>query len=312
MLLPSTCLMSYPRLGDSVSWYSEHYAKLLNKALETHPNSDLTEETIIPENISSQDIVRIRQIEQDAWAHGIEEYLMCRWCGNVVWKDSLYWKLPRCVQKRTVSRIEDLLWSPKSQCWSCGQEMAPIYGEEYLREIQDRYINSKSYVSVLRDHEAVIQWFIDAYVDDFSTIYRREFSSYYGSVASEEEMKLHIEKTLWREMPDKLLFWTSVALNERYRNLANIYRLLRIFFMSMDIRDEYTCLSEARVWTNISQIYLKMWAKACQISELTQLWWMQWKALGVDNEIYLQDDIIALYRKKLQMSKRDFWRFCFR
>ncbi len=311
-------LIPFTRTDIAISWdnntfnNTEKYSQKVVNLLWQWSSSDLQWSTLKPQFIWESDLYRIYQIEQDAWAHGIEEYLKCDNCKTIVWKEAMYGALPNKVRKRTVSEIEKILWKPDFICNHCTSTMLPIYGISYMWEINERYTTSHWYLSVLRDMNGTIQGFIDWYVDDFSTIYTREFSQYYSNCLDESDLRWVIESKLWKSFPDKIFFWTSIALSEEYKSLKYIYDLLKLFFCSMSLDENTLCISEARVGTNISKIYLKMWAQALEISSCIDPKLLHWKWTNVQNDIYLQENIVSSYQDNLTLAPRDFWRFCFR
>jgi len=312
MLIPSTSLVWFSKPKSYQGEDSSYYAGLIRDALAYKKDRLLSWEVLQAKDISASDLIRIHQIEQDAWAHGIEEYLACSNCWLVEWKDKMYWRLPREVQKRTVSKIEELLWSPEVLCKCCGSKMSRTYGTEYMSDIYERYQDDESYLWVLRDSKWVIQGFIDGYVNDFSTIYRREFFWYYRELISQDDLREFIEQKLWCPLPNRILFWTSLAVSERHKSLQNVYKLLQLFFATMNPDVRTLCISEARIWTNISKVYSKNWAYPIWISEVIDTSKLSWKQKWVENDIFVQENIASAYQQALTMSARDFWRYCFR
>jgi len=293
-------------------WVSCFYKQKICRIISQQKKDCLVSETIHAKTITDEEIMRIHQLEQDAWAHWIEEYLSCVVCQKIEWKSERYWTLPNAIQKRTVWTIEKILWEPIMLCKCCGWNMKAIYGQDYLWEIVDRYKSTESYIWVLRDNSGIIQWFIDWYISDFSIIYDREFQQYYWWSISEEKLKEYIEDSIGQKLPSRILFWSCIAINQRYGSLKNIYKLLKIFFDLLECDENLFCISEARLGTNISKIYKKMWAQAIGIWSIIDDSQILWKSQWLRHDIFTQQDIVKAYRSWLTMSPNDFWRFCFR
>lgn len=264
----------------------------------------------LPED--SEDLRDIRRLEQDAWSHGINEYLMCDSCDKVYGKRDIYGMLPQNIQKLLVSDLERILWVANITCPCCSEKMKPIYGEQYIECIRERY-RDRAYLAVLRENcettegRRPIRGFIDGYIWGFDEVYDREFKQYYGTQFEENEMKSYIEERVWYKLPSKVLFWTALAMDERYRSMNSVYQLLKWFFGAMDPNEEIVCISEAAGWTNVCKIYLSMWAKAVGINETISPEDLQWKAADIVSDIYVQPGIVEAYQKGLQ-HPRKFWR----
>lgn len=313
MLVPSNTIKTHSwKNKQEYLWISRFYKEEINRIVSQQKIHCLFWEVINTKTISEEEIMRIHQLEQDAWAHWIEEYLSCSICQKIEWKYERYWTLPSTIQKRTVWTIEKILWEPVIFCNCCAWNMHAIYGKDYLCSIVDRYKNTESHVWVLRDEFGIIQWFIDWYISDFSLIYERDFKQYYWWSISEKKLKKYIEKSIGQELPDRILFWTCIALHQRYGSLKNIYKLLKLFFNSLKSDKSLFCISEARLGTNMSKIYKKMWAQAIWIWSIIDDSQILWKSEWMSHDIFTQQDIVRVYRSWLRMPANEFWKFCFR
>lgn len=277
-------------------------------------------EIISTSEISESDLHDVWLLEQDAWAHGINEYRMCDSCWKVHSKDEIYEGMPEVVKKLPVGKLEEILWSPNIRCICCDGPTHPIYWKEYIECIRERY-KDRAYLAVLREENedahtqgiwinrkrGRIKGFIDWYMWDFSTIYEREFQQYYGSSFTQEELKSYIEKKIWYKLPEQVLFWTALAMDERYKSMNNVYKLLKWFFGAMNPEEGIVCISEAAGGTNVCQIYLSMWAQAVGINDAISQDQLNGKASDMLSDIYVQEGIVPAYQEGLQ-SSRTFWR----
>jgi len=178
----------------------------------TTTNSEIFFESINPKWISELDFNKICEIEQDMRARdeGLWEYVKCTCCNSIFSKQDIFWHLSSNIYSMTVAKIENLLDLDWVKCQNCNQKTQLIYWDsEHRKKVQERYKDSESHITVFRDENWEIKWFMDAYVDTLATIFHRELKYHYWNVWLEKIKKV-IEDTMWREIPNSLLSFSAL------------------------------------------------------------------------------------------------------
>jgi len=258
-------------------------------------------------NLLRSDIVRIAEIEQDGWAHGIWEYRKCNDCWHIHSKQDIYNYLPRETYTHTVKHIQALLWNPHIPCKICNGDTSEIYGQQYIESVQARYREYTSFLTTFRDHSGEIQWFLDGYISDFDTIYKNEFKSYYDGIGKEVVRKW-VEKQLWQDIPEKMLVNSAMCISEKYKSMYITYDLMKTFYTDL-LQSEWDILwiYEASIWSNTHAIYHALWGRSIWI------WWnpnfsnnIKWTNTNCKSDIGIRRDIARACRDWLQSDLKLF------
>lgn len=210
-------------------------------------------------SVIESDIVRIAEIEQDGWAHGIWEYRKCDDCWHIHSKQDIHGNLDRTIYTHTVKQIQTLLWNPEISCQLCNGKTSEIYGKQYIESVQERYKKYTSFLTTFRDESGEIQGFLDGYISDFDTIYENEFSVYYDKIGKERVRKM-VQNALAEEMPERMLTNSAMCISEKYRSLFITYDLMKNFYTDLHKREwNILWIYEASLWSNTHAIYHALW-----------------------------------------------------
>lgn len=216
-------------------------------------------EAINPQYIEDRDIHRIWEIEKDMWAQWLWEYVQCTSCGNIDGKYDIYTieNIGYDLIRKTVSEIENILWKPMICCTKCGWESQPIFPEQYREEISSRYSFAESFLSVYRDLNGQIHGFMDGYISNFSTIYKREFEHYYGE--NSEKVSRRVGELLginpW-DVSSWFVCITALWTDEEHASMFTIYALLKSLCSTVALEHPHiNAVYESVLWTNTHAIY---------------------------------------------------------
>jgi len=209
--------------------------------------------------ISDIDILRIAEIEQDWWAHGIWEYRKCNNCWHMHSKQDIHKDLPRDMYTHTVKEIENLLHNPEILCQVCNWETSEVYGEEYIGSIRERYKRDTSFLTTFRDESWEIQWFLDGYMADFDTIYENEFKFYYDRVGKDKIIQA-VEEKIGKSIPPQMLTNSAMCISEKHKSLYTTYDLMKAFYTDLYHKKwNVLWIYEASIWSNTHAIYHSLW-----------------------------------------------------
>lgn len=260
-------------------------------------------------SIKESDIVRIAEIEQDGWAHGIWEYRKCDDCWHIHSKQDIYGALPRETYTHTVKKIQEWLWNPEVCCQICTWNTTEMYGEAYIESVQDRYKKYTSFITTFRDETGDIQGFLDGYISDFDTIYENEFSGYYDSIGKSKVRTL-TEQALWEELPTRILTNSAMCISEKYKSLFITYDLMKNFYTDLYERQwNILWIYEASIWSNTHAIYHALWWRWIGIGwnpKYTNK--IKWTNSNYNSDIGIRKDIARACRDWLQESLKLFLR----
>lgn len=263
-------------------------------------------ENINTKSISDYDLVRISQVEQDMWARDdwLWEYVQCSCCQKIHSKNDIFWHLSNEIRTQNVNKILDLLSWDSIRCNGCWNDTEFLYWPEYIAKIRERYSKSVSYLTVYRDDEWEIRGFIDWYIDNFTTIYQREFLSYYWEVWI-NLFTDYIKKKLKAEMPKLLMACPSIWIEEKYSNFFTMFELIKFFSNSVDdLYKDVLWISEAIIWTVSHKIYNSIWTIQVWItnSEID----CKTKNNKYVSDVFIHPHIISSYRDKFNLPIRSY------
>ena len=262
-----------------------------------------TIESLDPKRLSSQEMNEIFEIEQDMWAYWIWEFVQCECCNNIYSKNDIFGHLQKEVQVLTVSKIMSLLEIDTISCKSCDWNAKLIYDEEYIWDIEKRYKKYESFLTVYRNQEWSIKWFIDGYVAPFESIYTNELESHYGNV-SIWEIKGKIRRILWRSVPNALFSFSSMGTEQKYANFRLIFNLLQHFINSIPNQyNQLLWITELDKGWNLDMIYRQMWSRDLWFSDS---WNISNKSDSYNSDIYIIPHAIATYKQGFSYNIQQF------
>lgn len=265
-------------------------------------------ESCNPKTISENDIKKIYEIEQDMWAEWIWEYVKCKCCSKVFWKRDVFWHLSKNIFKETVWKIEELLSIDSIKCDNCDSDTYHLWWTDYLDEIRKRYEDDLAYLTLYRDSIWEIRGFSDWYINDFDTIYNREFSSYYDWIWKEKIKKI-MELKLWFSLPKEIFVWSSIWIEENYRSFFVLFNMIKLFFNSFDEdKNNILWIAESELWTNTHGIFQTVWAKWIWLNEwdYKELIWN--KKDNSENDIFVHPNCVKDYKREFSFTLREFLR----
>jgi len=182
-------------------------------------NNYIFVELIDTKKLSINEITEIAMIEKDLWAHWIWEYVQCNNCWRVHSKNDIYWHLLDEIRLESVSKIEDILSLDSIKCKTCNSDTKFMYDIwTNIEEIKKRLFDTKiSFMSILRnENNWEIHWFMDWYIDDFSTIYKNELIYHYDNIWLKNIFNIVDVFFKW-ELEKNLFTISSIGTEEKYK-----------------------------------------------------------------------------------------------
>jgi len=222
---------------------------------------ELTIESADLEKISNFEINQIFEIEQDTWAYSIWEYVKCNNCWKIHSKKDIFWYLPKDIFFEVVAKIEDIIWIDSIKCLNCWSDCEHIFWKEYISDIVDRYKNQLDSILVLyRETNWNILWFMDWYINNFDTIFEKEY--FYYEQLWKNYIKMLIENLLSEEINWNILMMSALWVKKELTNYDTILKIKKHFFAQIS-----TCKTkfdfstfELRLWSLVHEIYQNLWA----------------------------------------------------
>ena len=261
-----------------------------------------------PKLLTETDLRKIHEIEQDMWAEWIWEYVKCHNCSKIHSKKDIFWHVSKDIYKETVWRLEQILALDSIKCTDCGSDTESIWWEDYIEEIRERYGDEESFLTTYRDATWEIRGFTDAYINDFETIYKREFEYYYFIVWP-DKIKGMIEKLISWKLPEKLLMHSTVWIEVRYSSLKVFLVILKKFYYYLLINwyKDVLWIYESSIWTTIHWIYHVVGTKRVWLT----IWNNYWNLISntsweIISDIFIHPNIVSSFNKKLSISVKTF------
>jgi len=257
-----------------------------------------------PQKITNEDLKKIHEIEQDMWAEWIWEYVKCVQCSKVFWKNDIFWHLEKAIYQETVWKIEKILNINSIKCKCCGWDTDFIWWEYYLKEIQERYNDEKTFLTTLRDNNGEICGFTDGYINDFDTIYEREFKYYYSNIWK-NEIKKRIKTLISLDLPNTLLMNWVVALDTKYSNIQTFLAIIEQFYHNLLKLwyNDIIWIYEANIWDTAHSIYHIFWWKRILVGTKNQV---SNRSDKHSSDILIHYDIVNTTLEKLSIPFKDF------
>jgi hypothetical protein len=260
-------------------------------------------ESINPKTISEKDLEKIAEIEQDTWAYSIWEYVKCNKCVKIFSKNDIFWDLPKEIYNKTVLKIEEYFQIEYIKCPCCNKQTQHIYWKEYILDIVDRYKNTvNSFLTLYRSWDWEIRGFFDWYIDDFDSLYEREFALIKDNI-SKEKLILEIVKKIWYS-PDLFLVCSALWMEQWYHSFNILYQIIKWFFDKLNISEfsELVWIAEVIIWSNTHWIYHSVWA--------TKLWlslkWSLLKHNSYETDIFVHNNIVSDYVTSMSWNVKEF------
>lgn len=211
-------------------------------------------------NLTPEQLKSVAEVEKDMWAFGIWEYVYCKDCQSIFWKNDIFGNLPEEIRRKSVIFLEEhYLWDSIC-CKKCkSTNTVFIYGVDRIIEVQkDKYFNSEdSFISLLNSSDWEIVWYCDWYVTDPEKIYNLELEWHYREIGFKAIMD-EIKKKIWDISKDRYFTigwaWTS----EEHKSIVNYLRLIQNF----------TANTPKKYWDTPAFVELETWSVVCAILNL--------------------------------------------
>ncbi len=232
-------------------------------------NNKLYVSNLSTNSLSSSELRQIASVEKDMWAYWIWEYIKCEWCWKIHSKKDIFWHLGSSINNKSVDYLENkYLWDSIS-CNHCNSKDTKFIYEidSNIENIIDRYKNTvSSYLTVLHDKDFKIKWFCDWYVDNFSSIYRRELSPHYNKELF-TVLDKNIKKDYLVDIYNNLFFsLSSLWTFQKYSSILNLIKLLNSFSFSVeDDFIELPSITEFDKWSPVQKFSKLLWIKLLDI-----------------------------------------------
>lgn len=262
----------------------------------------------IPKLLSETDLRKVHEIEQDMWAEWIWEYVKCPSCSKIHSKNDVFWHVSKDVYKETVWRLEQILALDSIKCQNCDSDTVPIWWEDYIEGIRERFADLESFITTFRDENWEIRWFTDGYINDFEVMYKRELEHYYYLVWP-DKIKGMIEKLISWKLPDKLLIHNTTWLESNFSSLKTFLLLLKQFYVNLKPQwyDDIIWIYESTIWTTIHSIYHSVWWKRLWLTSWDDYWEIvsntYWE---FKSDIFIHEGIVPSFNETLNVSLKTF------
>ncbi len=260
-------------------------------------------QSLDPQNVSQEDIMKIFAIEQDMWwrEQWLWAYVHCDSCDQTFSKQDIYKnKVSEDVYLLLVSEIEESTESEFLSCLNCQKKVTHVFEKEtYIDEIRHRY-SGNAMLTVMYEDEWDIVGFMDGHISGFDNLFERDLSYRYPKQYKEtiQEAIKNINDGI---LPDIFFSCSSMWTKEKYMHFSHIYYLLQSFFQSFPTRYENEMwISELHSWGALDKIYKHLWSESLGIAD-------PWGSLWTDSYnswLYIQRRLGKRYKRAFQKPLR--------
>jgi len=251
--------------------------------------------------ISNNDLSNISKIEKDMWAFWLWEYVKCNCCNKIHSKNDIFWHLSSEIRRESVTKLEEIYLWDSIKCKICNSTNTEfIYDiDANIKSIIDRYKEQAFLVVSYNDLWDII-WFCDWYISDFASIFSKDISSHYWKY-NILDIESKIKDTLNLEVLNKLLYFSSLWMYEKYVNYIFIYELLRGFFRSIEVEDSLIWITELDKNNSLYKIYQMMWSISIWIEKSL----VSNVGINYDSDICVFPDPINDFKTKYDLNFRE-------
>lgn len=258
-----------------------------------------------PKSLSINDFYEISAVEKDMWAYGIWEYVKCSVCDIIYSKEDIYSEKIIHFSNKTVQEIEQILWNWHLNCNKCDSKILHIYDtEKNIENIKNRLLKTNdSFISLLKEDNDNIVWFIDWYIADFDFIYDNELKDHYQDIWK-EKLKIIIENNLKSDLPNYFFSFSSMWTIEKYKSFYNVFSLINSVTNSIDKKyDNVLWITELDKWSNLYSLYNSIWIIWLWLSEYN---YAQNKNDFYNSDIFLKPSFLNEAKKAFSMWPKYF------
>ncbi|NDK19981.1 hypothetical protein GW819_04010 [Candidatus Gracilibacteria bacterium] len=226
--------------------------------------------SVNPKTLSLSELRSINEVTQDMWAYGIGEFAQCECCGEMISKKDIFGNLSKDIYMNTTAKIMEILGINDIKCTKCEGKTKLIYGTENIKNIQERLMESESFLVVCRDKKGEIVGYMDGYIDSLDTIFRRELHYHYSEIG----FRIVRERVgeILGDIPPVMMSFSSMGLIEKYMNFFTIFNMLNEFFRT--IPEEYTealGITELDKKNNLYGIYKTIGSRSLGLRNIPEL-----------------------------------------
>lgn len=218
-----------------------------------------------PKSLTEEEFVRLNEVTQDMWAHGIWELVQCECCGKMMSKQDIFWHLAKEIYDETVKKIMQTLDIKEIPCIDCGGETRFIYWEDNVENIRERLLRSEdSFLAICEHPDWGIVGYWDVYIDSMEKVFSREFMYHYAKVWL-PEVSNRVNDTLGYT-PEVISVFSSIWALAKYSNPFLMLNLLKSFCDNAPSSfDNIAGIMELDRWNIMHRVFVGTWWKSLQI-----------------------------------------------
>lgn len=249
-------------------------------------------------NTNNEIINNIHNLERETWSFFMWEYTKCIKCWNIDSKEDIYKKYWSEISIKSIYELEEIYWK-NIKCSCCEWETEFLWWEGNEKVIKSRLNESiDSYISLYRDEVWNILGMIYGYVDNFETIFNREFECHFSKDLLETMQNIKLKQYI-------TVSWLCIL--EEHKNLTIIFELIKKFFANIPIKYLNTpWVVESIVWSPTYQIFTKMWAKWMNLHNIWERFLINDpNNSNIQTDILFQDNVTQEYLKIQNYNIKD-------
>lgn len=184
--------------------------------------------------------------------------------------------------------------------------------EAYLRtrkysKIQERLLESDSFLLVCKNQEDEIVGYMDGYIDNLETIFRRELHYHYSEVGY-TIIQERVE-TILGYIPPDIMSFSSMGLSEKYTNFFIIFQMLNAFAKIIPEKHLIPGITELNKNNNLYDLYGVMGRKSLWIGDVPKLHEkIRNTGENYDSDIVVYDNPVKDFKENFAMGIKDFLR----
>ncbi|MDP2091026.1 MAG: hypothetical protein Q8K30_05520 [Candidatus Gracilibacteria bacterium] len=267
-------------------------------------------ESVDPKSLGENELRKIVMVEKDMWAYGLGEYVKCKGCGLIHSKNDVFGHLLLDLRMESVTKLEEIISGDSIKCNNCNSDTDFIYDENSnIENLKERLYNSKeSFISISKNSEnGEILGFMDGYIEEFITIYRRELSQYYREDIN-EMIKDRIIKKIGITIPNDILSFSSMGTLEKYRSFYIVFEMIKTFFNSVpDNYNNIMGVTELDTGSNLHGFHHSMGIVNLELINDEEI--RKYRINRSDkcnSDLYIQENVVIKYKESYNLGVRQF------
>lgn len=194
--------------------------------------NSLNVRAVNPKTLSETDFIRLNEVTQDLWAHGIWELVQCNHCQKMHSKQDIFWHLAKDLYDETVQKIMNVLEIDEIACPNCSWDTHFIYPKSHVENIKERLLQSQeSFLVVCENEREEIVGYEEWYIDSMDAIFQRELAYHYKDIGI-DEIKHRIAHILWYS-PENMFVLSSIGILNKYVSFFTLFDILKHFSIAI-------------------------------------------------------------------------------